>query len=135
MKGIYLLLIEVGKEISVRIGALGKIKFTPGFYVYIGSAQNNLEKRVSRHLSKNKKKFWHIDYLLGSSCVHVKEVYIKENAKKEEECKIAEKLNKITAPINKFGCSDCSCISHLFKVNKNVLNKVTKELNMKRLNL
>jgi Uri superfamily endonuclease len=131
MRGIYLLLIEVEKEIIARIGALGKIKFVPGFYVYIGSAQNNLEKRISRHLSKNKKKFWHIDYLLDNNCVHVKEVYVKENAKKEEECEIAEKFKSMANPLKRFGCSDCSCTSHLFKTNRTELIKLITCLGMK----
>ncbi|AWR96386.1 DUF123 domain-containing protein [Acidianus sulfidivorans JP7] len=35
-----------------------------GYYVYVGSCGKNCAKRISRHLSKQKKKLhWHIDYL------------------------------------------------------------------------
>ncbi len=55
MKGVYCLIIKVKTDIIQKIGALGKIKFDKGIYVYVGSAQNNLKKRIKRHLSKNKK--------------------------------------------------------------------------------
>ena len=48
------MIINVRKDIKERIGALGKINFKKGKYVYVGSAQNNLEKRIARHLSKDK---------------------------------------------------------------------------------
>ena len=64
MKGIYILLISIAGRISVSVGALGDKSFQKGLYVYVGSAQNNLEKRVKRHLRKVKRRFWHIDYLL-----------------------------------------------------------------------
>ncbi|MFB6215830.1 MAG: DUF123 domain-containing protein, partial [Candidatus Aenigmatarchaeota archaeon] len=44
------------------MGALGKIDFRQGVYVYVGSAMNSVEKRLERHFSDNKKMHWHIDY-------------------------------------------------------------------------
>jgi len=61
MKGIYVLFISVKRDIFVKVGALGKVKFSQGTYAYVGSAQNGIEKRVIRHLRKEKRKFWHID--------------------------------------------------------------------------
>ncbi len=129
MKGIYVLLIELKKEIRLKIGSLGKIKFGKGIYAYIGSAQNNLEKRIARHLSKNKKRFWHIDYLLDGESAKVLKVFYKK-AKKEEECKIAKKLSKTESLIKNFGCSDCNCKSHLFRIKnlKNILDLGMVEL-------
>ncbi|NOQ37998.1 DUF123 domain-containing protein, partial [archaeon] len=66
MKGVYVLIVKVDKDIQEKIGALGKIRFCRGTYAYVGSAQNGLEKRIARHLSKKKSLFWHIDYLLNS---------------------------------------------------------------------
>ncbi len=116
MKGIYCLVIEIPKNMSTIVGKLGKIKFEKGYYTYVGSAQNNLEKRIERHFRKEKKKFWHIDYLLENPSVRIKEVLSKK-ANKEEECKIAREIEKFGIPIKNFGCSDCSCKSHLFKIN------------------
>jgi len=115
MKGIYVLLIKVEKPISVKIGALGKISFKKGNYVYVGSAQNGIEQRVKRHLRKNKKKFWHIDYLLANRNVEVIKIFYKK-AQKEEECKLAKRISKYSLPVKNFGCSDCDCVSHLFFV-------------------
>lgn len=65
MKGSYCLIINVEKDTKIKIGKkLGIINFKKGCYVYVGSAMNSLESRVKRHLSDNKKKHWHIDYLL-----------------------------------------------------------------------
>ena len=77
-KGIYVLIILVNKNISVNVGALGSVNFERGLYAYVGSAQNNLEKRIERHLRKAKRKFWHIDYLLENSRVKVLKVFCKK---------------------------------------------------------
>jgi Uri superfamily endonuclease len=113
VKGIYVLVISVGKKIRVNVGALGVVNFEKGVYAYVGSAQNNIEKRIERHLRKVKRKFWHVDYLLGTRFVEVMKVFYEE-AGKAEECGIARKLAEMGAPVLNFGCSDCSCRSHLF---------------------
>ena len=129
MKGIYILLIKIDKNIEVEIDSLGKINFDKGIYFYIGSAQNNLEKRIQRHKVKNKKLRWHIDYLLKNKSVKILKILYKNTGRKEE-CKIAKRLSKTEIPISKFGCSDCDCKSHLFKIKnlKNILNLAMEEL-------
>jgi len=89
VKGVYALFILIKKDISVKVGALGVIK--------------------------KKKKFWHIDYLLTQRPVEIEKIICKE-AKKEEECKLARALTKFGEPIRGFGCSDCHCESHLFRI-------------------
>jgi len=127
MKGVYILLINIEKELQLKIGSLGKIKFDKGKYAYVGSAQNSLEKRIERHKSKNKKKFWHIDYLLDNKFTKVLDVFYK-NSGKLEECRIANKLSKTEIPVLKFGCSDCNCKSHLFKIrNSDVILRLRME--------
>jgi len=113
VKGVYVLVISVGKGIRVEVGALGSVFFERGLYAYVGSAQNSLEKRIERHLGKAKKKFWHIDYLLDNEAVRVVKAFYKE-AEKFEECRIAGELSERVVPVVDFGCSDCSCVSHLF---------------------
>jgi Uri superfamily endonuclease len=115
MNGIYLLMIKSEKDIEQKIGKLGEIKFDKGEYIYVGSAQNGIEKRIERHLKKRKKKFWHIDYFLANKDVSISKVYCKEG-KKEEECNTADKISKYGKPVAKFGCSDCDCKSHLFRI-------------------
>ncbi len=114
-KGIYVLVLSVSKDIDVNVGALGCVNFEKGLYAYVGSAQNNLEKRIERHLRKTKQKFWHIDHLLDDAHVEVVKVFHKK-AEKLEECKIAKNISEIGVPVKGFGSSDCKCESHLFKV-------------------
>jgi Uri superfamily endonuclease len=114
-KGIYVLVISVGKDISVNVGALGVVDFDRGVYAYVGSAQRSLEKRIARHLRRIKRKFWHVDYLLNNTNVKVLKVFY-ENAGKTEECKVANKIAERGVSTKGFGSSDCKCKSHLFKL-------------------
>jgi Uri superfamily endonuclease len=113
VKGIYVLIIRINKSIRPTIGALGEIDFQAGLYAYVGSAQNNLEFRVKRHLKKEKRLFWHIDYLLTNPASEVTEVYCLEGDK-TRECQIAQLLSQYSESVPRFGCSDCRCGSHLF---------------------
>jgi len=119
MKGAYCLLINVEKDIKIKIGKLGRLNFEKGNYVYVGSALNNLDKRIERHLRDEKKKHWHIDYLLLNKNTKVEKIAYKESNKKEE-CEIARNIAKFGVPIKNFGSSDCKCESHLFKIDKKV---------------
>ena len=131
-KGSYLLLIEIKKPIKTKIGSLGLINFDKGYYIYVGSAMNNLKKRVERHLySSNlgkgqEKKHWHIDYLLSNDNVKIIEVYYNESEEKEE-CSVAEKVKRESFhEVKGFGSSDCKCESHLFKVSGANLKELIK---------
>jgi len=115
LKGVYVLIIRINQAIQLKIGALGELAFAEGLYAYVGSAQNNLELRVARHRRKEKRLFWHIDYLLNNEAAEVMTVYYKPG-RKTEECKIASLLEANAQPIAGFGCSDCNCNSHLFWV-------------------
>jgi Uri superfamily endonuclease len=115
LKGIYVLIIHVTKDTNVNVGALGRTAFAKGLYAYVGSAQTNLEQRIKRHLRKEKHLFWHIDYLLDSDQTEIVKVLHKE-ADKPEECAVANTLREKGKPITGFGCSDCQCRSHLFRV-------------------
>ena len=105
------MLIELLEDSEIQIGKLGRIGFQEGFYAYVGSAMNNLEKRIERHIRKEKRLFWHIDYLLENA--EVREVIYAESSKREE-CRLAKNLEKYFNPVRGFGSSDCKCKSHLF---------------------
>lgn len=130
MKGSYILLIKLLKDSEIKVGSLGTISFKKGFYVYVGSAMGGLEQRINRHLRKNKKTFWHIDYLLNNRGAKIIKVFYKESEEKEE-CNIAGKVSKLGEHILGFGCSDCRCESHLFRI-KNP--KVLESLNFSEYN-
>jgi Uri superfamily endonuclease len=115
LKGVYVLIIQVDKDADVNVGALGKLMFEKGLYAYVGSAQTNLEKRIRRHFRKDKRKFWHVDYLLDNAAAKIATVFFK-NADKSEECETAKIINERGRAISGFGCSDCNCNSHLFRI-------------------
>jgi Uri superfamily endonuclease len=117
LKGIYILLIQLSRDVDANIGALGTRHLAKGFYAYVGSAQVNLENRISRHFRKEKRKFWHIDHLLDSQAAKIQKVLFKEAAK-TEECAIATEISRLGEPVVGFGCSDCRCKSHLFYIEK-----------------
>jgi len=106
----YQLLIEVAVPVCVRVGRLGIFDFPAGLYAYTGSALRNFEARVNRHLATNKRLHWHIDYLLASPGVSVREVLRHGEA----ECVVNQRLAG-EIPVKGFGASDCraGCISHL----------------------
>ena len=126
MKGTYCLVIAIEKPIRVKIGSIyDDFSFSAGSYIYIGSAMNSLIPRIRRHLAKNKKIHWHIDYLLADENVSIKEVIFNISDEKIE-CKLAEIISKSSDhEIDKFGSSDCNCNSHLIylKSFKNGLSK------------
>jgi len=115
LKGIYALIIQVDKDTEVIVGALGKLTFQKGLYAYVGSAQTNMEQRIKRHLKKEKRLFWHIDYLLNNNAAKIIKVLYKQ-ANKTEECNLAKTIRKTSKPINNFGSSDCNCKTHLFHI-------------------
>lgn len=112
--GVYCLVIQLLQRSHIRIGCLGTFHFPAGFYVYAGSAQNNLERRIERHLRQKKKIHWHIDYLLGYG--RIVSVYTYAG-KKDKECMLSRKIGTMknaVVPVKGFGSSDCSCNSHLY---------------------
>lgn len=130
LKGIYVLIIHVKKKLHIKIGALGTANLEEGKYAYVGSAQKNLEHRVRRHLRKDKRKFWHIDYLLANDAAEVVGVRYK-SGDKAEECKVAQLIAKQGKAVEGFGASDCHCISHLFQIeSQRYLEKETQPIEL-----
>lgn len=84
MKGVYVLVVSVAADVCVAVGVLGSVFFERGLYAYVGSGQVGLEKRVERHLKRAKKRFWHIDYLLGSEAARVVGVFWRRGGRSEE---------------------------------------------------
>jgi Uri superfamily endonuclease len=103
-------------DAEVRVGALGTLPLAKGMYAYVGSAQNDLEKRIERHSRKEKQRFWHVDYLLENPASRIVKVFFKE-APKTSECAIAEAIGQRGEAVAGFGCSDCHCQSHLYNIN------------------
>jgi Uri superfamily endonuclease len=109
----YCLIIKLNKDSKITVGKLGKLDLKKGYYIYVGSALNSIDSRIKRHLKREKKLFWHIDYFLNSPYASIIEV-ILERSEDKWECDIATAISKKGIPLSKFGCSDCKCNSHLF---------------------
>jgi len=124
----YILVINVSEDLKIRVGRLGEVSFKEGDYLYIGSAKGCLETRLQRHLRKEKRIFWHIDYLLENQKVKILQIWTMD---KKVECQTAEVFyqNPTTEIIKKgFGSSDCKCLTHLFFIkNKKKTEKILKE--------
>ena len=119
VKGTYCLCIENHSDQVIKVGALGEIDFTKGTYVYIGSALNSLIPRLKRHqrtsIGEQNVIHWHIDYLLNNEEVELTAIYTIESGE-PLECRIAKRVARHGTPVPRFGCSDCKCSSHLYKV-------------------
>lgn len=112
-KGLYVLVLRLDKKQKITAGKLGQAAFDPGIYIYTGRAKNGFWRRIRRHLRKEKRPFWHIDYLIEKA--KIEEVWLRADF--FDECRIASEvrrhLAKSTYPLKKFGSSDCRCPGHL----------------------
>jgi Uri superfamily endonuclease len=126
--GIYILEIFASNNFSILHKKFSNITFPKGWYYYFGSAQQNLSSRIQRHLAKEKKLFWHIDYITTLNTNVIKNIFIVERKEKMYECiltnTIVDELNLESKAIG-FGNSDCtSCKSHLLYSKQNMDRKI-----------
>lgn len=119
------MLIRLKERSDIRIGRLATLQFNSGYYAYAGSAMRGLKHRISRHLRKEKKLHWHIDYLLEKANVVKVIVCQSENS---IECDIAEAIGSMYTVVNGFGSSDCKCPGHLFYNSSNLGDNIMRKL-------
>ena len=113
--GTYVLVITLGSDLTTEVGALGTLSFPAGVYLYTGSALGGLDQRVSRHIRHEKTVKWHIDRLtVAADSVIAYESYPDY----VPECELASMAGDcgMVPSVDGFGCSDCSCRTHLFRV-------------------
>lgn len=110
--GDYMIVLQMEEDSTITVGSLGDIRFPKGYYVYVGSARKNLDQRIAHHKALRKRRHWHMDYL-RNACRFTGAIPIR--TKEDLEHKLAEALSGIADwTIPGFGCTDCSCKSHLF---------------------
>ena len=114
-RGVYVLFLRFDERIETRAGALGTIELPPGDYCYVGSAMGGIDHRVSRHLSHDKTIRWHIDYLT-SVCGEMHA--LEHEGTSISECGLGRMIEEAGGEpaVGGFGCSDCKCQTHLFRV-------------------
>lgn len=120
--GSYIMIMELKQAESIEVGSLGTLDFSPGFYLYIGTAKKNLTQRVNRHLRKRKKYHWHIDYLRAKA-ENCTAVPIRSSEMLEHH--LAQAMGVIAdCQVPNFGASDCQCATHLFVMQDNPLHSI-----------
>jgi len=110
--GVYIALFRLDESPEICVGRFGEFTFPAGVWLYVGSAQRNLQARLDRHGRRDKKLRWHIDYLSARATM-LGAIMIP--GAKRRECEIAAQLAELyQRPIRNFGASDCRCGGHLF---------------------
>ena len=110
--GCYIAIFRLARPRRIRVGKLARPRFREGFYLYVGSAQRNLERRLERHGRKKKPLRWHIDYL-SSKAQMIGAVLVP--GPRSRECEVAGELSgTFRLAVPRFGASDCRCPGHLF---------------------
>jgi Uri superfamily endonuclease len=114
VEGTYTLLVELDRDATVEVGALGEHALGREWYAYTGSAFGpGGFARVERHrelaAGEREARHWHVDYLLGHPDAAVREVIRSPGA--DVECAVARRHP--SGPLEGFGASDCDCPSHL----------------------
>lgn len=112
--GTYILLLYLPKGTAIEVGRLGRLAFKRGWYTYVGTAfgPGGLAARLSRHLKKEKKYHWHIDYFRAAALP--KQIWYSKATKSMEHLWAATISKAGGMSVIGFGSSDCSCPSHLF---------------------
>jgi sugar fermentation stimulation protein A len=113
--GVYLFALELERQRTLNVGSLGDVRLDKGWYVYAGSARGGLSRRLARHGRRIRRKAirWHIDFLRTEArAVRAFPIHTRHDL----ECRLAQDVAAISAEmVPRFGCSDCSCPSHLFR--------------------
>ena len=110
--GSYVLLLRLDEARTITAGRRPRQRFAAGYYAYVGSALNGLSARLERHLRKEKRLHWHIDYLLLEA--RIVDI-VTCRSQERTECLIAATLAERFDAVAGFGASDCRCRSHLFR--------------------
>lgn len=110
-RGSYIIVLRLARDRRLTIGGLGELKFPKGYYLSVGTAGKDLSQRIARHRNLTKRKHWHIDHL-REHAEFIAAIPIRSSV--DLECRIAAAFARIAdRQVPGFGCSDCSCPSHL----------------------
>lgn len=130
-KGTYVLFVTLGSDRNITVGARGPHLFKAGTYCYVGSAMAGLDQRLARHLAHEKTLKWHIDYL--TTVCDSSEAWISY-PEPIPECELADRVGALGGipEMEHFGCSDCRCLTHLFRVDAGTKADLVSELHLAR---
>lgn len=113
--GTYVLVMEAEGAGSYRVGRLGRLAVQHGVYLYVGSAlgSGGVKARAARHLRREKKRHWHIDFLLPHLRLQAFLVAYSRRRLEHAWASALSRLPEAEIPMPGFGASDCRCASHL----------------------
>ncbi len=114
----YVLLIDLAENSDITIGAKGGVLLDAGRYAYVGSAKKAWEKRIARHCRKEKKKRWHIDYILADPAASVGAVMLSMEDKECETCRELLTIAGVMIAHSGIGSSDCRCPAHFLRLDE-----------------
>ena len=84
-----------------------------GIYIYVGSAKRGMQARLARHVRKEKKLFWHIDFVTSRPDVTVKAIFLSSG----KECATLTEISNLGVLFGRrLGASDCTCPSHFVHI-------------------
>jgi len=113
--GTYAMVWRSHSTATTSVGHWGPLRLRKGYYLYVGSAfgPGGVRARVLRHCRREKLSHWHIDYL--RRFLHPLGAWYSHDPPRLEH-RWAQFFLAIPGmfPIERFGCSDCSCHTHLF---------------------
>jgi len=110
-RGGYMVLLRLKEEVRIGVGRLGTVSFPAGHYLYVGSAEAHLSRRIERHRRRRKRLFWHLDYFRQVADFRLA---LPFRTAERVECHLARAVEQIADwAIPGFGTSDCACSSHL----------------------
>ena len=114
-KGIYCL-VFANPGCTVTVGRLGPVAFPAGWHVYTGSALGSgglarLDRHITLARNHDRRPTWHVDYLTAAGPFSLRAA-VSAATTERLECALARSIGGPSVP--GFGCSDCSCTSHLF---------------------
>ncbi|USS40534.1 DUF123 domain-containing protein [Thermococcus aggregans] len=110
MKGSYILVIYLDRDTKIKTKAR-EFYLKKGYYIYVGSAMNSLEKRVERHFKKEKRLHWHIDFLLQKA--QLLSAYLIPSEERIEEM-LSRTIGAVFQGVEGFGASDLSVKTNLY---------------------
>lgn len=114
--GRYVLMLELDQPACLRVRSGRAFALQPGTYAYVGSAAGpgGLAARLAGYATPRRQPHWHVDFLLAvAGLTHVLCFDLSV-----EECQLAAALGGLpgTAAVEGFGCSDCRCPAHLYRL-------------------
>ena len=115
--GAYVLIVDLDRPLQLTLPGKTGAVLEAGRYAYCGSAHGpgGIRARVLRHLRRDKRPHWHIDYLTNAG----RNVGVQA-LPNGRECALLDRIlavDGVTVPVPGFGSTDCRrCPAHLVRL-------------------